>query len=118
MGIATGLPAVAAFWFLASVSGSGTSWVAGKGGEVRGSCQVNLPGQPSYTEHVERSGNCGGGRDVQPVEKQAAAKYKVIWKCGKEAGKKKTSFNKKTECSKTREKKRYNKINIYLKKKL
>lgn len=84
-----GLPAAAAFWFLASVSDQACAcWIAGKGREMRGSCQVGLPGQPSYTEHVERSRNHGGGRDAQPVEKQAAAKYKVIWKCGQEAEKK------------------------------
>lgn len=56
---------------------------------------VDLPGQPSYTEHVERSRNHSGGRDAQPMEKQAAAKYRVIWKCSREPGKKKISNNKK-----------------------
>lgn len=83
---------------------------------MRKSIQVDLPGQPSCTEHVERSRNHGGGRHAQPVEKQAAAKYKVIRKCDEEHGKKKISNNKK-QCSKTKEKKRLtkqsNKIKIY-----
>lgn len=101
------------------MSGSGLCLLGcreGRRGE--GSCQVDLPGQTSYTEHGESSRNHGGGRDAEPVEKQAAAKYKVVWKCSKKAGKKKIISNKKKKCSKTREKKRYNNIKIYLKKKV
>lgn len=95
MGIAAGLPAVCLL-VLAIVSGSGLCLLGCR--EQRRSersCQVDLPEQTSYTEHGECSRNHGGGRDAQPVEKQAAAKYKVIWKCSKEAGKKKMINNNK-----------------------